>query len=56
METQEIRRNIARLESINDQLAMELQDVDSLLRDVGFSQGVESLKEAAHDLIAESDQ
>ncbi len=37
-------------ESINDQLITELQMVDQLMRDVGFSNGLETIKATAQEL------
>jgi hypothetical protein len=50
MERDELRERIAQLEFQNDQLAAELQYVDQLLRSVGFSDGLTSVKAAAHEL------
>jgi hypothetical protein len=46
-------QKIARLEFINDQVVAELQLLDSLLRELGFEEGLESLKVAAKELIEE---
>jgi hypothetical protein len=43
---------IAKLEFQNDQLVTELEYVDSLLRKVGFTDGLSSLKVAAQELAA----
>ena len=52
----QLRRKIARLESIHDQLEAELHYVDALLKAVGFPRGVESAKEVALELLEESGQ
>jgi hypothetical protein len=44
-------KKLARLESINDQLMSELAYVDRLMRQVGFSEGLESLKSTAQELF-----
>lgn len=51
MEYSEIQRRIARLEFINDQLASELAEVDTLLRMAGFPHGIESAKKVALELL-----
>lgn len=43
---------IARLESINDQLQTEITSVDALLRAVGFEEGLATLKAAAFECLA----
>ena len=50
------QQRIAYLESVNDQLATEIAYVDDLLRLVGFPQGLETVKEAAKELIEEMEQ
>ena len=50
MTKKELMRQIAGLESINDQLITELQMVDQLMRDVGFSNGLETIKATAYEL------
>jgi hypothetical protein len=49
---------IARLESVHEELKSELIYIDTLLRSVGFPQGLASAKEIALELIEnpESDQ
>ena len=39
------------LETIHDQLLKELMDLDQLMRQVGFTDGLETLKATARDLI-----
>jgi len=41
---------IARLEFVNDQIATELHNIDALLRSIGFSEGLESVKSAAVEI------
>lgn len=42
---------VAQLESINDQLAAEVHYIDTLLRQVGFDEGLCTLKQAAAEII-----
>ncbi|MDP1834488.1 MAG: hypothetical protein Q8K75_01035 [Chlamydiales bacterium] len=46
-----LKSKVARLESMNDQLVAEIQYVDQLLRMSGFECGLETLKQAANELI-----
>jgi len=55
MDQQQLKREIARLESINDQLQTEISYIDDLLRLSGFSRGIESLKEVAREMIEHPD-
>lgn len=50
MDENELLERIAQLEFENDQLLSEMQDVDRLLRKVGFIDGLQSLKDAAREL------
>jgi len=50
MDETAMRERIANLEFQNDQLTAELQYVDQLLRSVGFSDGLSSVKGAAQEL------
>lgn len=50
MTTKELLKKIARLESINDQLLTELGYVDTLMRMVGFTAGLETVKLTAKEL------
>jgi len=52
---EELKRRISELESINDQLAAELRYLDELLKDIGFEDGLITLKAAAIELL-EQDQ
>jgi len=53
MNTEELRRRLAYLEFVNDQLLSEVTYVDELLRGIGFPNGLESAKHVAHDLLEE---
>ena len=46
-------KKIAYLEFVNDQLLSEIQYIDRLLRLIGFSDGLETIKNAAQDVIEE---
>lgn len=50
MSKQELLKKIANLESLNDQLYTELCDLDRLMRGVGFSNGLATVKETAREL------
>lgn len=51
----EMQKKLAELESINDQLMAEIKYLDQLLRQVGFDEGLKTLKSAAQELIDEED-
>ncbi|MBI5346777.1 MAG: hypothetical protein HZB76_06535 [Chlamydiae bacterium] len=53
MSKKDLINKIAKLESINDQLVAELQYIDSLVRQVGFDEGIKTLKMAAMELLEE---
>jgi len=55
MNQQQIQSEIARLESINDQLETEISYIDELLRISGFTRGIESLREVAIEMIEHPD-
>ncbi len=44
-------KKIAKLESLCDQLQSEMNDLDQLLIEVGFEEGIKTLKAAAIELI-----
>lgn len=56
MKNQELEREVARLESINDHLMTEMDLLDELLRRSGFARGIASLKEVAIEMIESPDQ
>jgi hypothetical protein len=56
MEKEELQKKISELESVNDQLVAEIRYLDSLLREVGFEEGLKTLKYAALELIEEDRQ
>ena len=46
-----LKKRISELESLNDQLVTEMQYLDQLLKEVGFENGLQTLKMAALDLL-----
>lgn len=56
MEKEQMLKRISELETINDQLLTELNYLDQLLKQVGFEQGLITLKAAAQELIEEERQ
>ncbi len=46
------KKQLAKLQSINDQLAAEIRYLDELARKLGFAEGLKTFKEAALELIA----
>jgi hypothetical protein len=51
MDNKELIQKIAQLESFNDQLLAELESIDTLARQLGFNNGLTSLKSAAEELL-----
>ncbi len=51
MTKEQMLKKISELESINDQLQAEIRYLDKLLREVGFENGLKTLKFAAKELI-----
>ncbi len=47
----QLLQKIARLESMNDQLATEVEHVDRLMKMLGFSEGLKSVKLTAQEII-----
>lgn len=56
MNKAQLEQRIARLESIHDHIEAEIEYVDTLLKSVGFPQGIASAKEVALELIQEAGQ
>lgn len=46
-----LKRKVSELESINDQLVAELRYLDELLKEIGFEDGLATLKLAALELL-----
>jgi len=53
MQYQQLVKRVAQLESLNDQLLSELQFLDEIARELGFAEGIKSLKSAAKELLDE---
>lgn len=53
MEKDKMLKRISELETMNDQLVTELHYLDQLLRQIGFEQGLITLKAAAQELMEE---
>jgi hypothetical protein len=51
MTREQMLNRISELESINDQLLMEIYSLDQLLKEIGFAEGLKTLKWAAGELI-----
>lgn len=49
----ELIKKIAQLESANDQLSAELVFLDKTARELGFQEGLKTLKAAAKELLEE---
>ena len=52
----QLERKIAQLESINDQLATELSYIDDLMRQIGFSNGLSTVKATALEIQENGDE
>ncbi len=53
---EELKRRVSELESVNDQLIAELRYLDQLLREIGFEEGLITLKFAALELLDEDEE
>ncbi len=53
MQEKELLQRIAVLETINDQLVAEINSLDTIARELGFHEGLKTLKEAAMELLEE---
>lgn len=51
-----LEKKIAYLEFVNDQLLTEIQYVDQLLKLVGFTEGLKTIKSAAQEVIDEEEK
>ena len=56
MDEKEMRRKIAYLEFANDQLVAEMQEMDEIMRLVGFTNGLDTVKETAWHLYYEENE
>jgi len=55
MRKKELIKKIAKLETINDQLVAEIEYVDQLARQIGFENGLKTLKSAALEILQEEE-
>jgi hypothetical protein len=53
MDEEKLIKKIAQLESLNDQLISELEYLDAISRELGFQEGLKTLKAAAKELLEE---
>ncbi len=53
MTNQDLINKIAKLETVNDQLVAELDYLNNLAHQLGFAEGLKTLKSAALELLAE---
>lgn len=56
MEHQKLIKRLAELESINDQLMSELEYLDGLMRSVGFTDGLATVKATALELYERGEE
>ena len=47
----QLLKKIAFLESVNDQLSTEVNYLDQLMRSMGFSDGLATVKATAHEML-----
>jgi len=48
----QLQKRVAYLESLNDQLSTEVSYLDSLMRVIGFSEGLITVKATAQEIIS----
>lgn len=51
MKNKDLLKKVAKLESMNDQLAAELNYLEHLARALGFAEGLKTLKAAALEML-----
>lgn len=51
MKNKDLLKRIAKLESVNDQLAAELSYLEHLTKALGFAEGLKTLKAAALEML-----
>lgn len=56
MKTKSLEKKIAYLEFENDQLHAEIEYVDRLLKLIGFSDGLETIKLAAQEILNQNEE
>ena len=49
----ELQKKMAYLESINDQLMTEIHYIDDLMRQIGFTDGLQTVKATAQEISRE---
>lgn len=54
MKKKELIKKISQLETFNDQLLTELEYLDALAKQIGFEEGLSSLKSAALEILKEN--
>jgi hypothetical protein len=52
MKNTDLVKKLAKLETINDQLAAEISYIDQLARSLGFAEGLKTLKSAALEMLS----
>lgn len=55
MNTLDLNKKIAELETVNDHLMTEIELINSLLKEVGFEEGIATMKAAVYELISMRD-
>jgi hypothetical protein len=55
MENSDLKKNIALLESMNDQLMAEIAYIDDLMKTIGFTEGLKTVKATAEELYDEKE-
>ena len=50
-EKESLLKRISELESLNDQLLSEIRYLDELMREIGFEEGLKTLKLAANEIL-----
>lgn len=55
MDVKALEKKIAYLEFVNDQLLSEIHHVDQLLREIGFCDGLATIKNAAQEVSEDED-
>lgn len=51
MHSSDLVKKLAELESINDQLQAELRELDRMMKELGFPDGLQTLKVAAKEVL-----
>jgi hypothetical protein len=53
MKNPDLLKKLAELESLNDQLQAELRELDRMMKEIGFAEGISTLKQAAAEILQE---